>query len=73
MTSIFKKGTDNLLNGVVLGAGIGVLIASSEISWIQSLVGYMTNLIPAQYHFQYIEYALLGLIGGITGYIIDRK
>jgi len=67
-----RKGSDDLKNGLVLGAIIGILIASSSISWIQSIVTSVTNLIPAEYQFEYAKYVVWGLLGLLAGYIIDR-
>jgi hypothetical protein len=72
MSSIFKKGSDNLLNGAILGVLIGVLIGSSNIPFIQTAVSWITNLIPEAYHFMYMEWIVVGLLGGIIGYIVDR-
>lgn len=77
MASIFRRGigkaSDNLLNGTVLGVVIGLLIASSNIAWIQSIVSTIVNLIPSQYHFDNISYVVIGSIGAIVGYLVDRK
>lgn len=63
---------DKLLNGSILGAIVGILIVSSSISWIQSFVTTITNLIPADYQFQYISYVVFGVIGLLVGYLLDK-
>ncbi len=71
--TLFKHSGDNLFNGLIIGIVTGLLVASSNISFIHTVVEFVTNLVPAQYHFQYIEYAVFALIFGILGYILDRK
>ncbi len=74
MGNLWKKGSDNILNGTILGALLGVLLASSNISFLHTAVMWVTNLIPSQYHFfAGFEYLVWGVIGAIAGHIIDRK
>ena len=64
---------DNIWNGVILGAVIGVLIASSEISFITSIVDFVMKVIPEQYAtLTYMKYIVFGVVGGIVGAIVDR-
>ncbi len=63
---------DKTRNGSFLGVLFGLLIASSNISWIQSIVTWAVDLIPVAYHFEYISYVLFGILGLIVGYGIDR-
>jgi len=64
---------DKLLNGTILGTLMGVLIASSSIGWLQSIVSNIVAIVPADYQFQYIRYVLMGVLGAIAGYIIDKR
>ena len=73
MTNFMKRGSDGLLNGIVLGFLIGLLTASSSILWIQSIVTFVVDMIPLEYHFEYISYAVFGVIGMGIGYFIDRQ
>lgn len=69
---ILRRGPDNLTNGLILGAIFGLLIASSNISWIQSIVTAVVDAIPVEYHFQYVSYVVWGFLGMLAGYIVDR-
>lgn len=62
---------DKCKNGTFLGLLFGLLLASSLIPWINSIVMAVVDQIPIE-HFPYMEYIVWGLIGAITGYIIDR-
>ena len=73
MTNFMKRGSDGLLNGLSLGLCFGILLASSDISWIQSIVTAVVNIIPVEYHYQYIDYTTFGLLGMGIGYFIDRQ
>ena len=73
MATFWKRGRDTLHNGSILGVLFGLLLASSSVSWIQSIVETIVNIIPVEYHFQYISYLVFGIIGFGIGYFIDRS
>ena len=64
-----SRGSDSLYGGAILGTIVGLLVASSSISWIQSIVTTVTNIFPS---FQYNSYIVFGLIVMIAGYINDK-
>jgi len=73
MSTFWKASMrDKVKNGTVLGLLFGILIASSDISWIQSIVTSTVDIIPTEYHFEYISYVTFALLGMISGYIIDK-
>ena len=74
MTSEFWKASprDKVKNGVFLGTIFGLLVASSSITWIQSIVTAIVNIIPEEYHVSYIKYLVFAFIGSIVGYATDK-
>jgi hypothetical protein len=75
MANLFKKGGDNLLNGIGLGVAFGALVATSNISWIQSTVNSIMSAIPVTYISwagDYAKMAVFGGIGALVGYFLDR-
>jgi hypothetical protein len=76
MANVFKKGSDNLLNGAILGVIIGYLVATNGTSWIQSIVTTVVNTINQSnwlsFAGDYTTILVWVVIGGIAGYIIDR-
>lgn len=64
---------DKMWNGMLIGTLLGVLVASSSISFIQSIVSTVNGIIPLAYQFQYSSYVIFGLLGFILGWIIDKK
>ena len=74
MASLLKKGGDNLLNGVILGAVAGVLIASSNLSFIQAIVTPVMSAVERYVTWAgtYKEELVFGLIGALVGYFLDR-
>jgi hypothetical protein len=72
--SLTKRGSDNLLNGAIVGAIMGVLLASSSFSWAQSIVTAVTGWIPSTWTSwagTSANYVVFGLLGGIIGYVMD--
>ena len=63
---------DKLKNGTALGAIFGLLVASSGVSWIQSIVDTIIDVVPEDYQFKYIGYVVFGALGALAGYIIDK-
>lgn len=71
---LLKRGSDGLTNGLVFGAIMGVLFASSNISFISNIVTQVMNFIPSQYISwagAYASYAVFGVLGLLVGWIID--
>ena len=67
-----SSARDKVHNGAFLGMLFGLLLASSNITWINSIVTYVVDFIPVSYTFSYIEYVVWGLIGLLAGYIVDK-
>lgn len=64
---------DSLINGAVLGLIIGVLIASSNISWISSIVDTIIGFLSEDFQsLTYVRYFVIGIIGLGAGIIVDR-
>lgn len=75
MTSQFWKASmrDRVRNGTYLGIVFGLLVASSDITWIQSIVTSIVGTLPENYQsVKFIDYVLFGLIGGGLGYFVDK-
>ena len=63
---------DKMWNGALIGAIMGFLIANTSISFIQSIITSITNLIPTAYQFQYISSILFAIIGALIGWYCDK-
>lgn len=72
MSNFLKSSArDKVRNGTFLGVLFGLLLASSAIPWINDIVMWAVENIPIPY-FQYMEYVVWGIIGGILGFIVDK-
>lgn len=69
MGNFFKKGTDGLLNGSVLGGIAGALVV-----WGQTVYNYIVPMIPESWQIfgEYSIPVIIIAIGVLIGYIVDR-
>lgn len=83
MGNLFKKGSDNLLNGIILGGVIGVLIAVGDfsgVSWLSWITGIRDSVMNALATQTWLDWAksfravvVFGVIGAVFGYLLDRS
>lgn len=69
--TLFKRfGTDNLKNGIYLGAIMGLLVYFGE-----GIIKFITELVPESLKFfgQHSTLFYLIIIGAIIGYYVDRN
>ena len=75
--ALLRRGADDLKNGLVLGAIIGLLIADSSTLWIQTIVTTITELMPMSIQdavsMKWLPYVVFGVLGSLIGYFVDRK
>lgn len=72
--SLAKRGSDNLINGAIVGALMGILLSSSSFGWAQSITSWIVGVIPVAWTSwagAYANYVVFGVIGGLIGYILD--
>lgn len=72
--AFLKSGRDTYIDGMILGAVAGILIAGSGIPAVQGFVTQIMGMIPQNWiswagTFQ--KEAVFGIIGAVAGYIID--
>lgn len=77
MAGLLKHGSDSQINGILLGAVTGVLVASSNISFVKSIVDMVMSVVPTSWNitgsmfpFSYLVFGVLGLV---VGWFIDYK
>ena len=64
---------DKLWNGLLLGAAVGYLIATSSVEWIVSVVDSIVGIFPDTWtDFTYAKEVIWTGIGLLTGLIIDK-
>jgi len=69
MGSFFRKGSDNLLNGTIIGMIVGALVV-----WGQRVYDFVVPMIPESWMIfgEFSVPVILIAIGGLIGYIVDR-
>lgn len=71
MGNLLKKGSDNLLNGTILGAILGLAIVYGD-----KILAEVTKIIPSSWYlFESTTLSLALILGGagaLIGYILDR-